>query len=85
MTGDEWWDRNRKARKTTVLKDFLFAWWVENAGMCVVLPPKKSPCPLCNGKGYVQQMVTSAQGNYPYYDRCGTCHTALHFRVVQWR
>jgi len=80
---ETWWARNRS--KTNILRDFLFAYWVENANMCVVLDPKKQTCTNCSGKGYLSRLHTTSQGAVQYFDRCGVCNDALHFRVVQWR
>ncbi|MEE8105153.1 MAG: hypothetical protein V3T86_06430, partial [Planctomycetota bacterium] len=80
---DTWWSRNRT--KTNIVRGFLFAYWVENSGMCTVLDPKKQICPNCTGKGYISRIHTTSQGTVQYFDRCGVCHDALHFRVVQWR
>ncbi|MGH7161961.1 MAG: hypothetical protein ACREID_00650, partial [Planctomycetota bacterium] len=84
---DEWWKGMREAKKLTDLRDFLFAWWVEKSGMFLpddVFPPKDDPCPVCNGKGYTESIVTTADGAAPFYDRCSNCHMATFWRVVKF-
>ncbi|MHC4547338.1 MAG: hypothetical protein ACYTEZ_01060 [Planctomycetota bacterium] len=85
LTPDRWWELKRQNKKTRDLRDFLFAYWVEESGLCEVLDPKKDTCPTCHAKGYVVQLITTPQGSAPFVDRCGTCHGALHFRVVRWK
>ena len=85
VTPDQWWEMKRGAKKHRDLRDFLFAYWAQESGMCEVLDPKKVTCATCNGKGYVMQILTTTQGSIPYADRCQTCHGSLRFRIVRWR
>ncbi|MHC4490752.1 MAG: hypothetical protein ACYTDU_03915, partial [Planctomycetota bacterium] len=85
LTPERWWEAKREAKKHRDLRDFLFAYWAQESGMCEVLAPKRVTCATCNGKGYVMQIVTTAQGSIPYADRCAGCHGALRFRIVRWR
>jgi len=85
LTPERWWEIKREAKKHRDLRDFLFAYWAQESGMCEVLAPKRVTCSTCTGKGYVMQVVTTSQGSIPYADRCATCHGALHFRLVRWR
>jgi tetratricopeptide (TPR) repeat protein len=85
LTPERWWEIKRQAKKNRDLRDFLFAYWAQESQMCEVLGPKRVTCPTCNGKGYVMQVVTTTAGSIPYAERCGTCHCALHFRIVRWR
>ena len=85
MTADKWWSQKRAAKKNRDLRDFLYAWWAENSGMCETLEPKEERCPTCLGKGYLVHVVQTAAGAQPYADRCQTCHGALRFRVVRFR
>jgi len=84
-TPDQWWDAKRAAKKYRDLRDFLFAYWAQESGMCEVLAPKRVICATCHGKGYVMRILTTSAGSIPYADRCQTCHGALHFRIVRWR
>jgi len=85
MTPDEWWTTKIEQRKYMDLRDWLFAWWVEKAGMCEVMEPKDETCTTCFGKGYTQMMVTTPQGSVPFFNRCQTCYMAKFFRVVRFR
>ena len=84
-TPDQWWASKRKAKKYRDLRDFLFAYWAQESGMCEVLAPKRVICATCHGKGYVMRILTTSQGSIPFADRCQTCYGALHFRIVRWR
>lgn len=85
LTPEQWWELKRGAKKVRDLRDFLFAYWAQESGMCETLSPKRVTCSTCNGKGYVMQIVTTSQGSIPYAERCQSCHCALHFRIVRWR
>ena len=84
-TPDSWWKDKRASRKTSEMRDFLYAWWAENSSMVELMEPKYETCPTCAGKGYTQTMVTTAQGAVPFFDRCQTCYMATKFRVVRFR
>ncbi|MHC4971319.1 MAG: hypothetical protein ACYTG3_03215 [Planctomycetota bacterium] len=85
LTPERWWELKREAKKHRDLRDFLFAYWAQESGMCEILAPKRVTCSTCNGKGYVMQILTTTAGSIPYADRCQTCHCALHIRIVRWR
>lgn len=85
VTPDAWFESKLKARRYSDLRDWLYAFWAERSGMCEVLDPKEETCPTCNGKGYVQTMISTGGGSVPFFDRCGTCHMARHFRIVRFR
>ncbi|MGQ0612282.1 MAG: hypothetical protein ACT4PV_00820 [Planctomycetaceae bacterium] len=82
---EEWWKEKVAAKKTTDLRDFLYAFWAEKSGMVELLEPKEETCPTCLGKGYTQQSHTTTDGIVPWFDRCQTCYVATYFRVVQFR
>jgi len=84
-TPEGWWEGKVSARKFSDLRDWLYAWWAENSGMCEVLDPKEEICPTCHGKGYVPKILTTAEGSIPWFDRCPTCHMAKHLRVVRFK
>lgn len=84
-TPEGWWEGKVKQRKFSDLRDWLYAWWAENSGMCEVLEPKLEICPTCHGKGYVPKILTTGDGSVPWYDRCPTCHMAKHLRVVRFK
>jgi hypothetical protein len=84
-TPDGWWEGKVKQRKFSDLRDWLYAWWAENSGMCEVLEPKEEICPTCHGKGYVPKILTTPEGSIPWFDRCPTCHMATHLRVVRFK
>jgi hypothetical protein len=85
LTPERWWEIKREAKKHRDLRDFLFAYWAQESGMCEILTPKRVTCSTCNGKGYVMQVITTTAGSIPFADRCQGCHCALHFRIVRWR
>jgi hypothetical protein len=84
-TPDSWWKEKRGSRKYAEMRDFLYAWWAENAGLVDLLEPKYETCQTCAGKGYTQTMVSTAGGTVPFIDRCQTCHMATKFRVVRFQ
>jgi tetratricopeptide (TPR) repeat protein len=85
QTPDGWWDGKIKARKYSEARDWLYAWWAENAGMVELMDPKKENCQTCAGKGWTQAMIQTSQGSIPFFNRCQNCHMAKHFRVVRFK
>jgi len=85
MTPDEWWESKVKTHKFTDLRDWSYALWAEKSGMCELIDPKDTICPVCAGKGYLMQIFRSPRGAIPYADRCSNCHMAGFWRVVRFR
>ena len=85
MTPDGWFKSKRRTRKYSDLRDFLYAWWADNAGMVDLLQPKDETCNTCHGRGFTQTMVTTSQGSIPFYNRCSTCYMAKSTRVVRFK
>ncbi len=85
LTPDAWWEGKIKGRRHAELRDYLYAQWAENSGMCEVLKPKDGTCPTCAGKGYTQYMAATPGGVVPANDRCRTCHMAKFLRVVRFK
>ena len=84
-TPDGWWNGMLKARKHTMTRDWLYAWWAEKSGMVELMDPKEELCLTCTGKGYTSGTHTTSQGTIPYFDRCPACHMAKKFRVVRFK
>lgn len=85
LTPDQWWKELREAKRSTELRDFLYAFWAEKSGMVETIEPKDESCATCNGNGYVMLTHYGAEGSVPYADRCSTCHMATFQRVVRFR
>lgn len=85
MTPDEWWKYKLASKKYGDLRDWLYAWWAQEAKMVVLIGPKDEQCPTCYGKGYTQTMVNTAQGAVPFFNRCQTCYMAKFMRVVRFK
>lgn len=85
MTADEWWKGKLATKKYTDIRDWLFAYWADEAKMCEPIAPKDEPCKTCFGKGYTQTSYTTPQGTVPYYNRCQTCYMAKFERVVRFK
>ena len=84
-TPDGWWNGMHKARKYTMTRDWLYAWWAEKSGMVELIDPKEELCQTCTGKGYTVGTHTTSQGTIPFFDRCPACHMAKKFRVVRFK
>jgi len=85
ITPDQWWKELRDARRTSDIRDFLFAYWADKGGMVETIEPKDDTCSVCNGNGYVMLTHNSPEGTIPYADRCSHCHMATFLRVVRFR
>ncbi len=85
LTREKWWERKVASRKYSELGQWMYAFWAEKSGMVEVLDPKESTCQSCAGKGFMMKIHRSSAGTVPYADRCQTCHTAKHFRIVMFK
>ncbi|MFQ5845667.1 MAG: hypothetical protein ACE5JG_11840 [Planctomycetota bacterium] len=85
VTPEQWWERKRKARQTSHLRDFLFAWWAEHSGMVELLEPKEDTCSVCAGRGVQLRTRPTKEGTVSWYDRRTNCHTARVWRIVRFR